>query len=252
MRWTWFHRLGSPPFVYGLAQRLTPWLAWSAGISLAVGIFDGLVLSPPDYQQGDGYRIIYVHAATATLSLTIYTVMAIAAAVAHIWRIKVANAVAASCAPIGLSFTVVGLLTGMLWGKPMWGTYWVWDPKLVSMLLMVFLYLGYMGLRASFDDVARADRVSGMLAVVGFVNVPIVYFSVYWWNSLHQAPSVFKCGKPTMATSMLIPFLTVWLGFNLFFAAVALVSLRAELLRRERAASWVRQAVTYSQPVGEL
>jgi heme exporter protein C len=243
MAWTWFHRLGSPPYAYGLAKRLTPWFAWTAGIVLVAGLFDGLVLSPPDYQQGDGYRIIYVHAATATLSLTVYTVMALAAAVAHVWHIKVANAVAASCAPIGLSFTIVGLATGMLWGKPMWGTYWVWDPKLVSMLLMVFLYLGYMGLRASFDDIARADRVSGMLAIVGVVNVPIVYFSVYWWNSLHQAPSVFKLGKPTMATSMLMPFLAVWLGFNLFFAAVVLVRLRGELLRRERSASWVQQAL---------
>jgi heme exporter protein C len=147
--------------------------------------------------------------------------------------------VAASCAPIGASFTAVALITGSLWGKPMWGTYWVWDPRLTSELLLLFLYLGYMGLRSAFDDLQRADRASAVLAVVGVVNVPIVHFSVLWWNSLHQAPSVMHFGKPTMEPSMLIPLLTALLGFTLYFAAVLLVRLRAEVLRRERAASWI-------------
>ena len=243
MTWTWFHRLGSPPYVYRLAERLTPWFAWSAAILILAGLYDGLVLAPPDYQQGDGFRIIYVHVPTAWLSQMIYVWMAVAAAVGLIWRIKVAHSVAAACAPIGASFTAVALGTGMLWGKPMWGAYWVWDVRLTTELLTLFLYLGYMGLRASFDDLQRADRASAVLAVVGVVNVPIVKYSVVWWNSLHQGSSLSLTGKDTIATPMLIPLLVSMLGFTLYFGAVLLVRLRAEVLRRERAASWISEVV---------
>jgi heme exporter protein C len=241
--WTWFHRLGSPPYIYRLAGRLTPWFGWIAAVLLLGALFDGLVLAPPDYQQGDGFRIIYVHVPTAWLSLMIYTWMAVAAAVGLIWRIKVAHAAAAACAPIGASFTAVALVTGMLFGKPMWGAYWVWDPRLTSELLLLFLYLGYMGLRASFDDLQRADRASAVLAIVGVVNVPIVHFSVIWWNSLHQGSSLSLTGKDTIATPMLIPLLLSMLGFTLYFVAVVLVRLRGEVLRRERAASWIGEVV---------
>jgi heme exporter protein C len=241
--WTWFHRLGSPPYIYRLAGRLTPWFGWIAAVLLLGALFDGLVLAPPDYQQGDGFRIIYVHVPTAWLSLMIYTWMAVAAAVGLIWRIKVAHAAAAACAPIGASFTAVALVTGMLFGKPMWGAYWVWDPRLTSELLLLFLYLGYMGLRASFDDLQRADRASAVLAIVGIVNVPIVHFSVIWWNSLHQGSSLSLTGKDTIATPMLIPLLLSMLGFTLYFLAVVLVRLRGEVLRRERAASWIGEVV---------
>ena len=244
MTWTWFHRLGSPPYVYRLAGRLTPWFGWVAAVLLLGALYDGLVIAPPDYQQGDGFRIIYVHVPAASLSLMIYTSMAVAAAVGLIWRIKVAHAAAASCAPIGASFTVVALITGSLWGKPMWGTYWVWDPRLTSELLLLFLYLGYMGLRSSFDDLQRADRASAVLAIVGVVNVPIVKYSVVWWNSLHQGSSLSLTGKDTIATPMLVPLLVSILGFTLFFAAILLMRLRAEVLRRERAASWVREALS--------
>ena len=243
MTWTWFHRLGSPPYIYRLAGRLTPWFGWIAAVLLLGALFDGLVLAPPDYQQGDGFRIIYVHVPTAWLSLMIYTWMAVAAAVGLIWRIKVAHAAAAACAPIGASFTAVALVTGMLFGKPMWGAYWVWDPRLTSELLLLFLYLGYMGLRASFDDLQRADRASAVLAIVGVVNVPIVHFSVIWWNSLHQGSSLSLTGKDTIATPMLIPLLLSMLGFTLYFVAVVLVRLRGEVLRRERAASWIGEVV---------
>ena len=243
MTWTWFHRLGSPPYVYRLAQRLTPWFAWSAGVLIVAGLFGGLVLAPPDYQQGDGFRIIYVHAPTAWLSLMVYTWMGVAAAVGLIWRIKVAHAVAAACAPVGASFTAVALATGSLFGKPMWGTWWVWTPRLTSELLLLFLYMGYMGLRASFDDTQRADRASAVLAVVGIVNVPIVHYSVVWWNDLHQASSLTLGGKDTIATSMLVPLLVSLLGFTLYFGAVLLVRLRGEILRRERAAGWIREVL---------
>lgn len=244
MAWTWFHRLGSPPYVYQLAARLTPWFAWPAAALIVAALYGGLVLAPPDYQQGEGFRIIYVHAPSAWMSLMVYTTMAVAAAVGLIWRIKVAHGVAASCAPIGASFTVAALVTGMLWGRPMWGTYWQWDPRLTSELVLLFLYVGYMGLRSSIEDPQRADRASALLAIVGIVNVPIIHYSVEWWNSLHQAPSVMKFGKPTIPPSMLVPLLMMLLGFTLYFVAVLLTRLRGEVLRRERAASWLKEALS--------
>jgi len=243
MAWTWFHRLGSPPHVYALATRLTPWFAWPAAALILAGLYGGLVLAPPDYQQGDGFRIIYVHAPSAWMSLMVYVSMAISAAVGLIWRMKIAHAAAASCAPIGASFTVAALVTGSLWGRPMWGTYWEWDPRLTSELILLFLYLGYMALRSAIDDVQRADRASALLAVVGVINVPIIHYSVLWWNSLHQAPSVMKLAKPEMPAAMLLPLLMMLAGFTLLFVALLLVRLRAEILRRERTASWIREAL---------
>jgi heme exporter protein C len=243
MAWTWLHRFGSPPHVYRLAGRLAPWFAWPAGVLIALALYGGLVLAPPDYQQGDGFRIIYVHAPSAWMSLMVYTTMGAAAAIGLVWRMKVAHAVAASCAPVGASFTAAALVTGMLWGKPMWGTYWQWDPRLTSELILLFLFLGYMGLREAFDDAQRADRASAVLAIVGLVNVPIIHYSVEWWNSLHQAPSVMKLDRPSMPASMLVPLLMMMLGFTLYFFAVLLVRLRGEVLRRERAASWVKEAL---------
>jgi heme exporter protein C len=243
MRWTWFHRLASPPYLYALAARLTPWFAWPAALLIVGGLYAGLVLAPPDYQQGEGFRIIYVHVPSAWMSLMVYVVMGVAAAVGLIWRMKVAHAVAASCAPIGASFTVAALVTGSLWGKPMWGTWWEWDPRLTSELILLFLYLGYMGLRAGFDDTQRADRAAALLAIVGMVNVPIIHYSVIWWNSLHQAPSVMRFGKPTMPGAMVAPLLVLLLGFTLFFAAVLLVRVRAEILQRERTARWIGETL---------
>jgi heme exporter protein C len=243
MDFTWFHRFGSPPHVYRLAGMLTPWFAWPALVLIVAGLYGGLVLAPPDYQQGDGFRIIYVHAPSAWLSLMIYSMMATAAAVGLIWRMKVAHAAAAACAPIGAWFTVATLATGMLWGKPMWGTYWAWDPRLTAELVLLFLYLGYMGLRAAIEDPQRADRASAVLAIVGVINVPIIRYSVEWWNSIHQAPSVMKMGKPSITGDMLAPLLMMFLGFTLYFVAVMLVRLRAEVLRRERTARWVEEVV---------
>lgn len=243
MSWTWFHRLASPPYIYRLARRLTPWFGWISGLLIATGLYGGLILAPPDYQQGDGFRIIYVHAPSAWMSLMVYTTMAVAAAIGLIWRIKVAHAVAASCAPIGASFTFAALATGSLWGAPMWGTWWQWDPRLTSELILLFLYLGYMGLRGSIEDTQRADRASAVLAVVGIVNVPIIHYSVTWWNSLHQAPSVMRFGRPAMPPAMLVPLLIMLLAFTLFFVAVLLVRLRGEILNRERAASWIHEVL---------
>lgn len=243
MAWTWFHKLGSPPHAYALAARLTPWFAWPAGALILAGLYAGLVLAPEDYQQRDAFRIVYVHAPSAWMSLMVYTTMAITAAIGLIWRMKVSHAVAASCAPIGASFTVAALITGSLWGKPMWGTYWEWDPRLTSELILLFLYLGYSALRSSIDDLTRADRASAVLAIVGLLNVPIIHYSVEWWNSLHQTATIMKIAKPAMPPAMLTPLLMMLLGFTLLFVALLLVRLRGEILRRERAASWLRETV---------
>jgi heme exporter protein C len=244
--WLWFHKLSSPPYAYRTAGLLRPWLFWPAILLMVIGAVGGLVLAPEDYQQKDAFRIIYVHVPTAILSLTIYTVMAVAAGVGIIWRIKLAHAVAAACAPIGAWFTVVCLATGSIYGKPMWGTWWEWDPRLTSELILLFLYLGYMALRASFDDTQRADRASAILAIVGVVNVPIVKYSVVWWNSLHQGPSISKIAAPSIAGSMLWPLLVMLLAFSLYIGAVVCDRLRAEILRRERNASWLTESLVRS------
>ena len=243
MAWVWFHRFGSPPYFYRLAGRLTPWFAWPAVLLGLAGLLGALVLAPADYQQGEGYRILYVHAPAAWLSLLVYMVMASSAAVGLVWRMPVAYALAASCATMGASFTALALVTGMIYGRPMWGTYWEWDPRLTSELLLLFLYLGYIGLRNAIDDPGRADRASAVLAIVGAIDVPIIHFSVIWWNSLHQAASVMRFGKPTMATAMLIPLLLMLAAFTACFVALLLMRARGELLRRERTARWVAEAL---------
>jgi heme exporter protein C len=241
--WTWFYKLASPPYVYGTAAALAPWFLGLAAIAIGYGLVDGLVFAPPDYQQGDAFRIIYVHVPSAWLSLFAYVGMAVAAAIALIWRIKMGYAVAAASAPIGASFTLLALATGSLWGRPMWGTFWAWDPRLTSELILLFLYVGVMSLRSAFEDPARGDRAAALLALVGVVNVPIIHFSVVWWNSLHQGATVAKFGKPTMAASMLWPLLSMALGFMLFYGAVLCMRLQGEVLNRERQAKWVAEAI---------
>ena len=240
--WLWFHKLSSPPHAYRTAGRLRPWFFWPALIAMAVAAYGGLVLAPPDYQQKDAFRIIYVHVPSASLSLMIYTTLAISAAIGMIWRIKLAHAVAAACAPLGAVFTALTLVTGSIYGRPMWGTWWEWDPRLTSELILLFLYLGYMALRASFDDTQRADRASAILAIVGIVNVPIVKYSVVWWNSLHQGPSISKLDAPSIDSSMLWPLLLMMLGFILYFVALLCDRLRTEILKRERNANWLSEA----------
>ncbi|HJP39027.1 MAG: heme ABC transporter permease CcmC [Gammaproteobacteria bacterium] len=238
--WNWFHKLASPPHFYRLAGIFSPWLLWSSLILIAIGTYGGLVLAPADYQQGEGFRIIYVHVPSSYLSTMIYALMAITSGIGLIWRIKLAHAVAASAAPIGASFTVVSLLTGMLWGKPMWGTYWEWDPRLTSELILLFIYFGYMSLRASFEDIGKADRAGGLLAVVGVVNLPIIHYSVIWWSSLHQGPSIKKLDAPSISGDMLWPLLLLIAASTLFFGAILLYRARAEVLDREHNSRWVQ------------
>jgi heme exporter protein C len=241
--WTWFYKLASPPYVYTCAAALAPWFLGLAALTLGYGVIDGLGFAPPDYQQGDAFRIIYVHVPSAWMSEFVYTVMALAGGVGLIWRIKMGHAVAAACAPVGASFTLLALVTGSLWGKPMWGTYWAWDPRLTSELILLFLYAGVLSLRSAFEDAARGDRAAALLAIVGVVNVPIIHYSVVWWNSLHQGATVAKLGKPSIDAAMLWPLLSMFLGFMLFFGGILCLRLQGEVLNRERQASWVREAV---------
>lgn len=247
--WTFLHKLASPPHFYALAARMIPWLAAGGLLAIAYGTVAGLFLAPPDYQQGDAFRIIYVHVPSAYLSMLAYVVMAVSAGIGLIWRVKLSYAVAAAAAPLGAWFTFLALLTGSIWGKPMWGTWWEWgDPRLTSELILLFLYFGYMALRSAIDDTAKADRASAVLAIVGAVNVPIIHFSVEWWSSLHQGPTLIREGGPAIAGTMLYPLLAMIAGFTLIFAALLLCRVRSEVLVRERRARWVR---TLMYPHGE-
>ena len=242
--WKWFHKLASPPHFYRLAAILIPWLAIPGLMLIAYGAYAGLFVAPEDYQQGDAFRIIYVHVPSAYLSMMAYMFMAFGGAVGLIWRMKLAHAVGAAAAPIGAAFTFLALVTGSIWGRPMWGTWWEWgDPRLTSELILLFLYFGYMALRSSIDDTAKADKASAVLALVGVVNVVIVHYSVTWWSSLHQGQTLFKKGGPAMDTSMLYPLLAMILGFTLVFGALLARRIRTEVLYRERRTRWVREMI---------
>jgi heme exporter protein C len=240
----WFHLFGSPPFVYRFASALSPWLGVVACSLIAVGAYWGLVIAPQDAVQGEVYRIIYIHPQTAYVGMLAYIVMAVTAGIGYIWRIKLAHAVAVSAAPIGASFTFCALVSGSLWGRPTWGTYWEWgDPRIMFETLLLFLFLSYLALRAAFEDRDKADRVSAILAVVGVVNVPIIHYSVEWWNTLHQGPTVSKLDSPSMATEMLIPFLIMVAGFTFCFGWLLLNRLRAEIVERERDTRWLQDVL---------
>ena len=250
--WTWFHRLASPPTFFRLADRFSIWLAAVAVLLIGYGLVGGLVLAPADYQQGDAFRIIYVHVPAAWLSLSGYVAMAAAALVAIIWRMKLAECVVVAIAPVGASFTALALVTGMLWGKPMWGAYWVWDARLTAELVLLFLYLGVIGLNQAFEDPRAGARACGLLALVGVVNVLIVHYSVEWWNSLHQGPTVSRIGKPSIAPAMLWPLLSMSLGCMALFAWAVLRRVQNELLLRERRSSWVKAWLREREAAGRV
>jgi len=237
--WNWFHKLASPPHFYRIATILEPWLLWPAVVLLLIGAYGGLVLAPADYLQGDGFRIIYVHVPSAFLSMFTYTLMAVASGIGLIWRMKLAFCGAAATAPIGAAFTLLALVTGAIWGQPMWGSWWEWDPRLTSELILLFLFLGYIFLRQALRETRQADRASAILAVVGVVNVPIIHYSVEWWTSIHQGPSIAKMETPSIAGDMLWPLLVMIVGYQLLFFAVLLTGVRAQVLDREKNSRWV-------------
>ncbi|HLQ26203.1 MAG TPA: heme ABC transporter permease [Acidiferrobacterales bacterium] len=237
------YKYASPKNFYPLAGHLIPWLAGATAVFLLIGLYLGLFVAPPDYQQGESYRIMFVHVPSAWMSLFVYVVMAGAAGIGLVWNIKLADMLASACAPIGASFTLLALISGSLWGKPMWGAWWVWDARLTSELILLFLYLGFIALQASIDDPRRQARASAVLALVGVINIPIIHFSVQWWNTLHQAASVSKIGAPAIHPSMLTPLLLMALAFQLYFFTVVLLRMRNTILLRERHAAWIKEVV---------
>lgn len=226
------NRFANPARFMRVSTKALPWCGWLTASVLAVGIYLALVVAPPDYQQGEAVRIMYVHVPAAWMALSVYLFVAIASAVALVARHPLAEIAARSAAPIGAAFTFVCLATGSLWGRPMWGTWWVWDARLTSVLVLFFLYLGYIALVNGFDDPTRGARAGAVLALVGVVNLPIIKFSVDWWNTLHQPASVLRFGGPRIYISMLIPLLVMAAGFALLFLALLLLRMRTGLTER--------------------
>ncbi|UDL93366.1 heme ABC transporter permease [Lichenihabitans sp. PAMC28606] len=215
-----------------LTGRLLPWLASVAALALAVGLYLALFVAPADYQQGETVRIMYIHVPAAWVSLLAYLVMTAAALATLVWRHPLAEAAQKAAAPLGAAFTFICLVTGSLWGKPMWGTYWVWDARLTSELVLLLIYLGLVALWQTIEEPGRAARAASIMTLVGFINIPIVKFSVDWWNTLHQPASVFRMGGPTIAASMLWPLLVMAVGYTALFATLHLMATRNEVLRR--------------------
>jgi len=231
------HRFANPTRFLRLSAAVMPWCAGLTVLLFALGLYWGLFVSPADYQQSETVRIMYVHVPSAWMAMFTYTVIAIASAVSLIWKHLLADVIAKAAAPVGASFTFLALVTGSLWGKPMWGTWWVWDARLTSVLILFFLYLGHIALTHAFDNPARGSRAAAILALVGFVNVPIIKFSVDWWNTLHQPASIIRMSGPSIDASMLTPLLLMIFAFNFYFVTVLLLRIRGELLaRRLRAA----------------
>ncbi len=226
------YEFANPQRFDDLARLATPVVAAAAATLLAAGLYFALVNSPPDYQQGDSVRIMYVHVPAAWMALFGYTMMAVASAVGFVWKHPLADVAAKSAAPIGAAFTFLALVTGSLWGKPMWGTWWAWDARLTSVLILFFMYLGYIALWNAIDDRAKAARIAAIACLVGFINIPIIKFSVDWWNSLHQPASVLRGDGPAIHGSMLAPLLVMALAYALVFGALLLVSMRTELAER--------------------
>ncbi|AWL11307.1 Heme exporter protein [Saliniradius amylolyticus] len=237
--WKWLHPYAKTDRAYQLCGQLWPWLAGLSLLILLVGFIWGLAFAPADYQQGDSFRIIYLHVPSAIWSMGAYSAMAIAAFIGLVWQIRTANMAIAAIAPVGAVMTLIALITGAAWGKPMWGTWWVWDARLTSELILLFLYLGVMALYNAFDDKQQGAKASGVMALIGVVNLPIIHFSVEWWNTLHQGATITKFAKPSIDNAMLWPLLLSLLGLGLFVAAASLYRLQNEILRREIHRPWV-------------
>lgn len=241
--WKWLHPYAKPETQYRICQRLIPFLGIASLLVLMIAMIWGLAFAPADYQQGNSFRIMYIHVPAAIWSMGIYASMAIAALVALVWQIKQANLAMVAMAPIGAVFTFLALVTGAVWGKPTWGTWWVWDARLTSELILLFLYFGVIALYSAFQDKSIGAKAAGILSIVGVVNLPIIHFSVQWWNTLHQGASITKFEKPSIATEMLIPLLLAILGFMLLSVYLTVVRYRNVLLSAEKKRAWVQTLV---------
>lgn len=249
MMWKWLHPYANPEISYHFAGKILPWCARLAFVFLAIGLTWALLFAPADYQQGDTFRIFYLHVPAAMLSMGIYLGMAIAALSSLVWQLRLADATAAAMAPIGATFTFIALITGAAWGKPMWGTWWIWDARLTSELILLFLYLGVIALHNAFEDKNLAGKAAGILALVGVINLPIIKYSVEWWNTLHQGATVSKLGQPSMTADMFWPFVVCFIGFAFFVTALICLRFRSEILNRNSMRPWVRELVATEEKV---
>ena len=236
--------MGSPRWFYEISGKWLPWLALIAFSLIAVGAVWGLAFAPPDYKQGNSYRIIYIHVPASAVAMACYMTMALAGAISLIWRMKLAEVVMKSCAPIGVGLTFIALVTGAIWGKPTWGTWWVWDARITSVLILFFLYLGVMALYEAFENNESAAKACAVLSLVGCVNIPIIYWSVEWWYSLHQPATLKLTEESTMHPDMLYPLLMMISGFYCLFAVLLFLHARSEILFRERNTKWVKAVVS--------
>jgi heme exporter protein C len=241
--WKWIQAFASPKNFYQISQKIIPWFLVPFIILALVGLYWGLIVAPVDYQQGESYRIMFIHVPAAWMSMFIYLVLAISGGIGLIWQIKLAYVVAKVSAPIGAAFTFLALVTGAVWGKPMWGTWWVWDARLTSELILLFLYLAYMSLNNAFDNPKTASKASSVLAIVGLVNLPIIHYSVNWWNTLHQGASVSVNKVAIQDSDMLIALLLMSMAFKFLYGALMLMRARDEVLVTEQNSSWVKKVI---------
>ena len=240
-----WYKYASPANFYPLAGKMIPWFAIPAAILFIAGLYVGFFVAPTDFQQGEAYRIIFIHVPAAWMGMLLYVLMAMYAAIGWAFNARLSSMMASSISITGAMFTLLSLVTGSLWGKPTWGTWWVWDARLTSTLILLFLYIGFLSLQAAIDDQRRADKAGAVLAIVGVINVPIIYFSVQWWNTLHQGATIRLLGKPTMAPPMLAAMFIMLAACWLYAVAVVLVRLRHIILEREQHAAWT------AEPVGQ-
>ncbi|BBB22553.1 heme exporter membrane protein CcmC [Abyssogena phaseoliformis symbiont OG214] len=241
--WKWIQAFASPKNFYQISQKIIPWFLFPFIVLTLVGLYWGLIVAPIDYQQGESYRIMFIHVPAAWMSMFIYLVLAISGGIGLIWQIKLAYVVAKVSAPIGAAFTFLALVTGAVWGKPMWGTWWVWDARLTSELILLFLYLAYMSLNNAFDNPKTASKASSVLAIVGLINLPIIHYSVKWWNTLHQGASVSVNKVAVQDADMLIALLLMGMAFKFLYGALMLMRARDEVLVTEQNSSWVKKVI---------
>ncbi|MBS0358881.1 MAG: heme ABC transporter permease [Proteobacteria bacterium] len=241
--WALLYKLASPKTFYQWSRPLMYGFALLTIVFLTIGIFSGLFLAPADYQQGDAFRIIYIHVPSAFMSLFVYAIMSFCALLIVVWKFKMADVVIKAAAPLGASFTLLALVTGSIWGKPMWGTWWIWDARLTSELILLFLYVGVMALQTSLKNKPRSEVIVAIMVLIGFVDIPIVHYSVSWWNTLHQGATILKFAKPSISSNMLYPLLIMLMAFISYFVTMMLYRTRTEILWRERKSTWIKNVL---------